>query len=185
MLGNIFNSAKAWRTSAFSELPQVQPEAPDLIQHFCIIAGGLALILSRHTAIEVRCNFRSTLELYQELRYQLRKVGRSSASAELLNDVMHEVAQVADAHTRASLKICLHARTEYEQDKKSKPAAVRPARDTAMTMTPPTTRAASLGFAGQTRATSGSGSGSGIETRFHQVRAQAPITSHGTTARTV
>ena len=139
---NIFSGARAWSTSTFSELPEIKSDAPQTLQHFCVVAGGLALILSRLSPLEIRTRFRATEELYRSLRHQLRKRGKTNADVDMISEVMHEVAQVADPHTRSSLKACLHARSSYEQERAGTPSS-RPHSDAdaAMTQSAATTRA--------------------------------------------
>jgi hypothetical protein len=139
----IFSGGKAWSASAFSDLPEIRADAPATLQHFCIVAGGLALILSRLSPIEMRTKFRATEELYRCLKHQLRKMEKTNADAELISDVMHEVAEVADPHTRISLKTCLEARSTYEQQRRHAHSS-HAAPDSAMTQSPTTTRANAL-----------------------------------------
>lgn len=134
----LFHS-KGWAASAFSELPEIREEASESFRHFCIVAGGLALILSRLSASEIRTSYPATRDLHQTLKSQLARIGKTNATAEMISDVMHEVAQVADPKTRQSLKACLEVRSAYEQHLRTRNGL--PAPDSAMTQSPnPTTR---------------------------------------------
>lgn len=86
---------------------------------FLIVAGGLALVLSRHSAEGIRTSYPATNELYLLLRRELARHGRTSASAELLNDVMHETAEETDPATRQALRACFDARLAYEARRRS------------------------------------------------------------------
>jgi len=103
-------SRGAWFRSRYSDLPQLRADAASEVKHYCVIAGGLALILSRRPPRALAGRFMASQELYQLLRRQLRGRGHAAPSAELLSEVMHEVATVADPSTRAALRTCLAAR---------------------------------------------------------------------------
>lgn len=135
-----FLHSKAWSVSAFSELPEIRQEASESVRHFCVVAGGLALILSRVSETEIRSSYPATRELYKTLKTQLARIGKTNATSEMISDVMHEVAQVADLKTRASLKACLEARSAYEAHLRSR-NGVPSKPDSAMTQSPgPSTR---------------------------------------------
>jgi hypothetical protein len=114
------SQAKAWRTSRFSDLPELSVEASDTTNNFLIVAGGLSLLLSRTSAENIRRSYASTVELHLLLTRELRRHGRTSAGAELLNDVLHEAAHLVDPATRAALKSCFEARVAYEGQRRSR-----------------------------------------------------------------
>jgi len=116
-------SRGAWFRSRFSDLPQLRADATSEVNHYCVVAGGLALILSRRPPRELASRFMASQELHQLLRCQLRGRGHAEPNAELLSEVMHEVATVADPSTRAALRTCLAARCA------DKPGADRVGRD--------------------------------------------------------
>lgn len=99
-------SKSAWNCSRFSDLPQLKHDQRSGAHHWCVVAGGLALILSRSSDAQRRAHFTSTEALYEMLRESLRQGRRPRAGAALVGDVMHEVAQVADPMTHASLGAC-------------------------------------------------------------------------------
>lgn len=113
MISKLLNPDSVWETSTFSDIPTL-PNANDTIRHFCIVAGGLALILSRNKEAAIRLHYPYTVEMYELLGKELRKFGKTSAGAGLINNVMHEVAQVADPLTMSSLKICLENRRSHD-----------------------------------------------------------------------
>lgn len=114
MIKRILNPDSAWETSTFSDIPSLPESASETIRHFCIVAGGLALILSRNRDAAIERHYAHAAELYELLGRELRKYGKTSASAELINNVMHEVAEVADPLTMASLKKCLEFRRRHD-----------------------------------------------------------------------
>lgn len=113
MISKLLNPDSVWETSTFSDIPTI-PDAHETIRHFCIVAGGLALILSRNKDTAIRLHYPYTVEMYELLGKELRKYGRTSAGAGLINNVMHEVAQVADPITMSSLKRCLENRCNHD-----------------------------------------------------------------------
>lgn len=99
-------SKGAWSCSRFSDLPELKHDQRSPAHHWCVVAGGLALILSRAGDARCSADFRATLELYEMLRDALRQGRRPRADAALVGDVMHEVAETADPMTQASLGMC-------------------------------------------------------------------------------
>jgi hypothetical protein len=107
-----------WTQSEFSGLPAVQHEADPVLQRWQVVAGGLALVLSRVSRSERSARFPATYRLYQGLRLRLRQGAVIDASSELLSDVMHEIAGVADLLTTNCLRTCFDAslRPGYPND---------------------------------------------------------------------
>ena len=114
MLNNWFGDAGVWKSSKFSDLPEVWVDAPETVAHFLVVAGGLSLMLSRASENEVKRSLTYSSALHGLLRRELKQHGRVSATAELLNEVMHECGHLVDSATRNSLKACLAARVEYD-----------------------------------------------------------------------
>ncbi|MDO8277269.1 MAG: hypothetical protein Q7T63_03980 [Burkholderiaceae bacterium] len=138
-----FLLTSAWSNSPYSDLPEIKADASETLRHFFIVAGGLALILSRHSEPQIKAHYPATRELYRVLRSQLRRVGKTNASAELISDVMHEVSQVVDTQTRLALKACYEARCVFEARQRSRNEGPGAVSDTPMTQSPqPTTRSA-------------------------------------------
>lgn len=117
MIKRILNPDSAWETSTFSDIPSLPESASETIRHFCIVAGGLALILSRNRDAAIDRHYAHAAEMYALLGRELRKYGKTSANAELINNVMHEVAEVADPLTMASLKKCLEFRRRHDANR--------------------------------------------------------------------
>lgn len=99
-------SKGAWNCSRYSDLPQLKDDQRSGAHHWCVVAGGLALILSRSNDAQRAARFTATEALYEMLRESLRQGHRPRASTALVGDVMHEVAEVADPLTHASLGEC-------------------------------------------------------------------------------
>ena len=106
-------SKDAWRCSRFSDLPQLKHDQRSAAHHWCVVAGGIALILSRSTEAQRSAHLRATQALYEVLREALRHERRPRADAALVGDVMREVAELADPMTQASLGECLHEATPW------------------------------------------------------------------------
>ncbi|MCG2591868.1 hypothetical protein LZ009_03660 [Ramlibacter sp. XY19] len=98
-----------WAQSEFGGLPAVQREAVPLLQRWQVVAGGLALVLSRASRTEREARFHASNRLYQGLRRRLRQGAAIDASTELIQDVMHEIAGVADVQTTQCLRACFDA----------------------------------------------------------------------------
>jgi hypothetical protein len=106
---NWAGSQNNWAQSDFAALPSVQREADPLLQRWQVVAGGLALVLSRASATERDVRFHASNRLYQGLRRRLRQGAPIDASTELIQDVMHEIAGVADVQTTQCLRACFDA----------------------------------------------------------------------------
>ena len=89
--------------SDFPELPSVFhiDAGPQLDS--ALIAGGLALVLSRCSPRAAERDFSATLQAYRGLRERARRGRSVNLSPQLLSDVCHEVAEHADAATRQAL----------------------------------------------------------------------------------
>ena len=98
-----------WTQSDFGGLPAVQREADVGLQRWQVVAGGLALLLSRVSPSERSARFSASYRLYQGLRRRLRQGAVVDASSNLLSDVMHEIAGVADTMTTQCLRACFDA----------------------------------------------------------------------------
>ena len=96
------------------ELPQLKADLPEITRHMLLIAGGLALTLSRCSLKNVDSEYPNAHELYLVLRHDLRRAGSTSASAELMLETLHEVAERLDPVSRSSLRALLEARRKYD-----------------------------------------------------------------------
>lgn len=99
-------SKGAWACSRYSDLPELKYDVRSPAHHWCVVAGGLALILSRAGSGELSTRLRATGTLYELLRRRLRQGRRPGADASLVGEVMHETTELADPMTRASLAEC-------------------------------------------------------------------------------
>jgi hypothetical protein len=139
-------SHAAWSVSEL-ELPRVDPAADPALQRLCAVAGGLGLILSRLQSTERSARFPHTEALYALIRRRLRHSEPVRAGADLLGEVMHEIADSADPLTRGCLKACFgrrggrgRRRSPWPAVPKSPPRGLAPraASPSARTATPPT-----------------------------------------------
>ena len=108
-MSSFFSSAPSrWNPSRFSELPKLEGAADDDVHlDYRLLAGGLALLLSRCNERNVERDFAASLEAYGSLKNQLKSGGKVTLSAQLLMDVSHEIAQCADNATRMAARRCL------------------------------------------------------------------------------
>lgn len=98
-----------WQRSDFLGLPSVEVRDDAMLQRWQVVVGGLALVLSRETRSGRGARYASTVRLYQGLRRRLRQGRDVDAAPELISDVMHEIAGVADPLTTQCLRACFHA----------------------------------------------------------------------------
>lgn len=99
-------SSSRWNTSRFSELPTLDDD-DDIHLDYRLLAGGLALLLSRCSENRVERDFAASLEAYRSLKSQLKSSAPVTLSAQLLMDLSHEIAQCADNTTRMAARRCL------------------------------------------------------------------------------
>ncbi len=95
-----------WNTSRFSELPTLD-DADEVHLDYQLLAGGLALLLSRCSERSVNRDFAASLQAYGSLRRQLKSRAPVCLSAQLLMDLSHEIAQLADSATRQAARRCM------------------------------------------------------------------------------
>jgi hypothetical protein len=94
-----------WNCSGWN-LPALAADTEASVQRWAVVAGGLALVLSRTEAPERSAHFAASHALYQVIRRDLRHGRPPAAGAALLGEAMHELAQVADPATRRCLMAC-------------------------------------------------------------------------------
>ena len=101
-------SGGAWIRSLQYELPVVQEPAvrPEL-RHWCALAGGLALILSRATAKDIESSLRTTSTVYRQLRKCLQAGEAPRLATRLLSLLADEIDAVADPVTKAACRRCM------------------------------------------------------------------------------
>lgn len=112
-LSSLFNRfQRRWIPSRFSELPA--PDAGDDEVHadYRLLAGGLALLLSRCSERNARRDFGASFEAYTSLKSQLKSGAPVFLSAQVLMDLSHEIAQCTDSATRQAAHRCLTRSTQ-------------------------------------------------------------------------
>jgi hypothetical protein len=94
--------------SEFSELPVFEEGDSSSRRDYRLLAGGLALLLSRCPARVIERDFSASANAFRSLRRQFRRASAAVALPPgLLNDLAHEIAQYADAATRGAALRCL------------------------------------------------------------------------------
>jgi len=109
MLSLFSSRAARWEVSAFSDLPSVVGLPGQQLRDYGLLAGGLALVLSRCSPNAIRRDFKAASEAYKSLRRQIGRQGKVQLPRQLLNDASHEIAQYADPATREALRRCMSA----------------------------------------------------------------------------
>lgn len=99
-------SKAVWSSSRFSDLPRLKFEEGSLAHHWCVVGGGLALILSRASDAERATRLTASAQLYEHVRSRLRQGLRPEPGGSLMAEVVHETTHLADPMTRASLGTC-------------------------------------------------------------------------------
>lgn len=95
------------RPPAVPALP-AQRELDETLRDYGVLAAGLAAVLSRCPANLVKLHFQASAAALHLLRRQFRSALRKvQLPAAMLNDLAHEIAQCADAETRAAALRCL------------------------------------------------------------------------------
>lgn len=100
-------AARPWAVSEFSELPSVSRLPDQDLRDYGLIAGGLALLLSRCSDRAMKLEFKAAEKAYRSLQRQMKRNERIRLSPYLLSDVSHEVAQYTDVATREALRRCM------------------------------------------------------------------------------
>lgn len=101
-------AAPRWIPSEFSELPALAGSDRQDERDWCVLAGGVALLLSRCTPRGAQRAFPASLEAWRSLRRQLKDAdGPVRLPLQVLNDLRHEIAGVADAATCDAARRCM------------------------------------------------------------------------------
>lgn len=100
------HSSRRWTPSEFGDLPALSPRATQDDRDNLLLAGGLALLLSRCTPRITARDFPNTLRAYQVLRAHLSRGKPVTLNARMLGELLHEIAEVADAATREAARRC-------------------------------------------------------------------------------
>jgi hypothetical protein len=120
-MGAIINWVRAtrgWVRSPFGDLPLLRADDTMAHQTWLILAGGMALILSRASGSEVESRFSATRHVYGIARARLEKRRLPKPDPMLLRDALQEIANLADPMTREAGQDCL-ARTLERVARKS------------------------------------------------------------------
>lgn len=118
-----------WLRSPFGDLPVLRADDPQVHQTWLILAGGIALILSRASKAELDTRFCAARQVYALVRARLEKRRLPKPEPTLLRDALHEIANLADPMTKEAGRECL-ARTVERMARKSgaaTPASTGPA----------------------------------------------------------
>lgn len=107
-----------WLRSPFGDLPVLRADDPQVHQTWLILAGGIALILSRASKAELDTRFCASRQVYALVRARLEKRRLPKPEPTLLRDALHEIANLADPMTKEAGRECL-ARTVERMARKS------------------------------------------------------------------
>lgn len=141
LLAQWMTSKGSWHCGEFSDLPMPGRDAGPALQQWTIVAGGLALILSRASPAEASERFPASLQLYDLLREALRQRVPVGAGAGLLGEAMHEIAPIADPLTKTSLQARFQAALQKTAEGPStQPPASQHAESRAMPSSQPQAR---------------------------------------------
>jgi hypothetical protein len=125
-------------------------------QTWLILAGGIALILSRASKAELETRFCAARQVYALTRARLEKRRLPKPEPTLLRDALHEIANLADPMTKEAGRECL-ARTVERLARKAGaalPASTGPA-SLQSTSAPPSSQVAPSQVTPSTQATQG------------------------------
>jgi hypothetical protein len=97
-----------WVPTEFSELPALDGGDSEDERDWLLLTGGLALLLSRCTPRGAQRTFPACLQAYRGLKPQLKQSARSvRLPLQVLSELRHEIAGVADAATCAAARRCM------------------------------------------------------------------------------
>lgn len=96
-----------WVATEFSELPALGDADDEDERDWCVLAGGLALLLSRCTPRGAQRHFPASLQAWRSLKRQLKNHAPVRLPLGVLNELRHEIAAVADEATRAAARRCM------------------------------------------------------------------------------
>jgi len=113
-----------WLRSPFGDLPVLRADDPQVHQTWLILAGGIALILSRASKAELETRFNAARQVYALVRARLEKRRLPKPEPTLLRDALHEIANLADPMTKEAGRECLMRVVERLARKSGAPAPV-------------------------------------------------------------
>ena len=117
-------AAGGWVRSPFGDLPALRADDAMTHQTWLILAGGMALILSRASKAELETRYAATRQVYAVARARLEKKRLPKPEATLLRDALHEIANLADPMTKEAGRECLMRVVERLARKSGAPAPV-------------------------------------------------------------
>jgi hypothetical protein len=98
----LFGRVDSWQGAQYSALPRVPPDGGEELRDYWLIAGGLALLLSRCPPNDAHRHFPAASLMYAALA-RLDRGGPIAVDRELLSEVSHEIAEFTDRATRDAL----------------------------------------------------------------------------------
>lgn len=107
-----FSSTSGWTRSPYGELPRLEVDDSSVHQTWLILAGGLALILSRASRSELESRFAAARKVYAIAYARLKKRKLPKPDPRLLRDALKEIANLADPMTKEAGRECLERALE-------------------------------------------------------------------------
>jgi len=100
-------AAGGWVRSPYGDLPRLRADDTAVHQTWLILAGGIALILSRASEAELESRFAAARQVHALAHARLHKRRLPKPDPVLLRDALHEIANLADPMTREAGRECL------------------------------------------------------------------------------
>ena len=114
-----------WIRSSPFELPAIGPQQETALRQWTLVAGGLALILSRASEVELAQRFRCSQLLHLMVRRALLQNQPVRVPIDCLADTMHEIAELADPVTKRALLVRFQVAVQAHRGAGAKPSATR------------------------------------------------------------
>ena len=140
-----------WVRSRFGDLPTLHADDTPVHQTWLILAGGIALILSRASKAELETRFAASHQLYALAHGRLQKKRLPKPDPTLLRDALQEIANLADPMTKEAGRECLSRAVERLSSKRGS----APSTSAAHSSSPPSTETASTQIASTQAAPAG------------------------------
>jgi hypothetical protein len=96
-----------WVRSPFGDLPSLRADDTPAHQTWLILAGGIALILSRASRSELETRFAASRLVYALAHGRLHKRRLPKPDPNLLRDALREIANLADPMTKEAGRECM------------------------------------------------------------------------------
>lgn len=109
-MGSILSWVRAaggWVRSPYGDLPRLRVDDTAVHQTWLILAGGIALILSRASQSELESRFAAARQIHALAHARLHKRRLPKPDPVLLRDALQEIANLADPMTREAGRECL------------------------------------------------------------------------------